>query len=277
MENDCVESSSGNGSTKDSNVYDNEQTDGFGKETNTKLQIKDIGDRTIKHKKGVWLTIGIAVCAVCAVMLMIALVSKSSIYSINDEKEIIRSIINEKYSSYEIVDIKLTYTNFFSTVTEADEEHSATDAVVIIAKNDEQKTIRLGKSSSLFGPGWIIKSDYPDYGSGVPDDVYFVEIEYDSVGKAVDIDKYVNEHWILPDKDGNLYTKSGTRDWYYSLKECKNIYKTKNGQVYSFDKEKSDWTDSSVLYSDLNYYGNYDKVAKEYAISIIEQFSSYRE
>ena len=52
---------------------------------------------------------------------------------------------------------------------------------------------------------WIIQGAYPIYGPNVPDDVYFVSCEYNSVGKKVDIDKIINESWVIPDENGNLY------------------------------------------------------------------------
>lgn len=208
------------------------------------------------------------------IILILVLILISSNTSLSEEREAIINIINKEYYSYEIKDIQLEYIDFYSTVRSADEYHNATSATAIIENEEEQIILHFKKTFNI----WSIKSSYPNYGSNIPNEVYFVNMEYNNIGKAVDIDEYIKGCWVIPDENGNLYTKVGdTTNWYYSFRECKNIYKTKDGYVYVFDKGNSDWERSTVTYADLCYYSNYENVTKEYAIEIIEKFSFYRE
>lgn len=195
--------------------------------------------------------------------------------SLSQDRESVTNIINKEYSSYEIKDLQLEYVDFYSTIRTADENHSATRATAIIENEEEQITLHFKKNYFNI---WSISSSEPNYGSNVSDEVYFVYMYYHSVGKKVDIDEHIKNYWVVPDEDGNLYNKLGSdENWYYSFKECKEIYKTKDGYVYVFNKEISDWEKSTETYADLCYYGNYEQVTKEYAIEIIEKYSSYRE
>lgn len=190
------------------------------------------------------------------------------------DKETIKSIINKKYPMYEIKDLELNYVDLFSTVTDADENHKATVATVIIENESEQITIYFRKG--IFN--WTISSAQPNYGPNVPNNIYFVEITYQNVGKLVDIENHIKKYWVIPDNKGNYYKKSeNDKDWYYSFKHCKNIYKTENGVVYVFNKEESNWELANETYSDLCHYSNYEKVDMKYAIEIIEKYTSYKE
>jgi len=191
---------------------------------------------------------------------------------INDEKNI-RQIIMKKYPTYEIIYVDLSYSDWSSSLRDADEEHKATSATVIIENELEQRTIHLNK----YFYRWKISSDEPDYGTNVPEDIYFLEITYNNFGKAVQFD-ITKTDWIFPDEFGNYYHKVGKGDdWYYSYKYCKNIYKTKKGIIYVFNKEKANWEETDISYSTLSFLSNYTKVDKEYAIDFIEKNSSYRE
>ena len=60
---------------------------------------------------------------------------------------------------------------------------------------------------------------------------------------------------------GKYYTKEGTgENWYYSFKYCKNLYKTEDGKIYIFNKQKINWEVSDETYSNLMYYSNYKKI-----------------
>lgn len=198
-------------------------------------------------------------------------------YSLEKDKQNVVQVVKKEYPSYEIDTVYMTYTDFFSTVTEADNSNVATSATVTIENSTERITIHLMKDNHLFFSTWRIESANPDSGPNIPDDVYFIEMNYRNVGKAVNMDEYVKNLWIIPYEDGSLYKKSGTSDWYYSTKVCDNIYKTSGGKVYVFDKQNSDWEESDETYSRLNYYGNYQKISKEEALNIIEKYSDYRE
>lgn len=192
--------------------------------------------------------------------------------------EFITNIINKEYPSYEIKDLKLEYVDFFGTIEIADREHSAEMATAIIENEKELITLYFRKDYFNIFNIWYISSLKTNYASSVPKEVYFIDEQYTIVGKAVDIDEHIKGWWVIPGEDGNLYTKRGNdTNWYYSFKECTNIYKTKDGYVYVFNKKISDWEKATETYDDFCCYGNHKKVTKEYAIEIIEKYSSYRE
>ena len=216
------------------------------------------------------ITISLLILFVIIVLILI-----SSNTSLSEDYEAIIKIINKKYYSYEVKDLQLEYVDFFSTVSIADEDHRATRATAIIENEDEQITLHFKKNYFNI---WHISDSEPNYGPNIPNGIYFINVDYNNVGKAVDIDNLIKNCWVIPDENGNLYTKHGDdKDWYYSFKECKNIYKTENGYVYVFNKKISNWEKATITYADLCYYSNYEKITKEYAIEIIEKFSSYRE
>lgn len=199
-------------------------------------------------------------------------------YSLEKDKQNVIQVVKKEYPSYEINTVYMTYTDFFSTVVEADDNSNvATSATVTAENNTERITIHLMKDNHLFFSTWRVESANPDSGPNIPDDVYFIEMNYRSVGKAVDIDEHIKKLWVIPYEDGSLYKKAGVSDWYYSVKVCDNIYKTSGGKVYVFNKQDSDWEESDETYSGLNYYGNYQKISKEEALDIIEKYSDYRE
>lgn len=215
--------------------------------------------------------ITISLLILFSIIVLILIFSNTSL---SKDREAVLKIINKKYYSYEVKDLQLEYVDWSSTVRSADENHNATRATAIIENEEEQITLHFKKTFNI----WSISSSEPNYGPNIPNEVYFVEEGYTNVGKAVDIDKHIKGRWVIPDENGNLYKKEGdATNWYYSFKECEKIYKTKDGYVYVFNKESSNWEKTTKTYADLCYYGNYEKVTKEYAIEIIEKFSSYRE
>ena len=231
---------------------------------------KKITQKFIRRKV---IMISILILFVIIALILISLNSSNT--SLSEVRESVTKIINKEYSSYEIKDLQLEYVDWYSTVRTADEYHSATRATAIIENEEEQITLHFKKN---FFNIWSISSAEPNYGSSVPNDVYFVHMNYVSVGNKVDIDEHIKKYWVIPDGNENLYNKIGNdENWYYSFKECKEIYKTKDGYVYVFNKKISDWEKSTKTYADLCYYSNYTNVTKEYAIEIIEKYSSYRE
>ncbi len=217
----------------------------------------------------------VIIISLLILFVIIILILIPSNTSLSEDREAITNIVNKKYHSYEVKDLQLEYVDWYSSVRIADEDNSATRATAIIENEEEQITLYFEKNHFN---GWRISRSEPNYGPNVPNGVYFVEMNYVSVGQKVDIDEHIKDYWVIPDENGNLYEKTGdATNWNYSFKECKNIYKTKDGYVYVFNKEISDWEESTKTYADLRYYGNYENVTKEYAIEIIEKISSYRE
>jgi len=208
--------------------------------------------------------------ALIFIIIIFSILISSNTSLKNEQKKII-NIINKKYRSYEIIDIELTYTDFFSTIDIADESHPATSATAIIENDKEQLTLKFEKTFNI----WHISFSEPNYGPNIPNEVYFIEESFVTAGRLVNIDEHLNGRWVIPDEEGNLYKK--TADGNYSFKECNTIYKTQDGYVYEFDKAFSQWVKSGVTYADLCYFGNYEQISKEYAIELIERFISYKE
>lgn len=225
-----------------------------------------------KNFKKLLLTLFIII-AIISIFLIINKIMESGNVALIKDKETIIKIINKQYPLYEIKDLKLNYIDWSSTVTNADENHKATKAIVIIENENEEITVYLEKRWFK----WMILSDQPNYGPTVPNDLYFVEITYQSVGKSVDIDKHIKKYWVIQENKENYRKVGNDEEWYYSFKYCKNIYKTKDGIVYVFNKEESNWKVATETYSDLCHYGNYKKVDMKYAMGIIEKYSSYKE
>ena len=212
------------------------------------------------------------------IMVAIRIFMPANISNYIDSK-IITTIIKIKYPKYDINSLKLHYVDWSSSVRTIDEHHKyhkATEATAIIINNDEQRTIRFEKFLII----WYISFNKPDYGQNVPDDIYLLETGGHAIGQAVDIEKYISEskEWIVTDENGNKYKKSGNdNSWYYIVNTYKEIYKTKNGKIYIFNKDVSNWELSSKSYSELTYFSNYKIIDKTKAIEILEKYSSYRE
>ena len=183
-------------------------------------------------------------------------------------KRVIRKI-RRKYPDYEIAEVIMQYSDWSSTIRTANEDHKATSAEVVIKNGDRQRTIHLERR---FYWMWRIESDAPDHGPDVPEDAYFVEKSVDSVGRRIDIEACVRSAWVIPDENGELYHISGNDDnWCYVYTCVRNLYKTQGGQVYVLNKKTFEWELTELLYSELDYYGNYDPISKEDAEQIIRE------
>lgn len=185
----------------------------------------------------------------------------------------ITAVIMRKHPTYEIVTLTPEYSDWSSTVCEADDDHNPEFAKVVIQNDEEQRTICLDKTFGI----WVITSDEPDYGKNVPDDVYFVEERWANVGKAIDIEAYVRSVWVVPFENGELYRKYGGDNWYYSYKYIENLYRTINGSVYVLNKESFEWEQSDLAYSYMVQYANYKKISKDEGEGIISKYSNYGE
>ena len=109
------------------------------------------------------------------------------------------------------------------------------------------------------------------------DEEYFKEVEFHNVGKRVDIEAYCNCAWALPLDNGDMYKKvhASDDDWYYSVLVCNAIYKVNKDGIFEINKNSSDWElSANVLYSDLNYYSNYEQISEEETKFIIELLPS---
>ncbi len=193
--------------------------------------------------------------------------------SIPSSRVAVERIIKRAYPDYEIVNLDLQYVDFYSTIRKADEFNNATMAEAVVRNNEEQRTLKFKKILLFF---WIKTGDVPDYGSNVPKD-FFVEENYMAIGSAVNIEEHIekNKIWVIPNKDGSIYTISGDDiSWYYSVHYYKNIYKCENGKVYSYNKYKSEWEESTKTYSDLNYYANFRRVDEKTITDIVNKYSS---
>lgn len=101
-------------------------------------------------------------------------------------------------------------------------------------------------------------------------DTYFIEKDAAYVGQMTDINACVRSPWVIPDEDGKLYSVSGDEDhWCYVYLYIHNLYKTHNGRVYALNKETFEWELTERLYSELEYYGNFEPISKEKAEEII--------
>ena len=222
--------------------------------------------------KKIILTVLLSIIGIIAILSVTVFpVVKSLTTTLSENREALINVINEKYNDYEIKDLELSYVDWSSSIREADESHIPTEATAIIENENEQLTIRLEKN---YFNNWKIKSANPNYGPNIPNDVYFVKIDGSNIGKSMDIDEYVKNVWAIPDEKGNLYKKVGSgSDWYYSVNVYSEIYKTKDGYVYEFNKKTSDWEKSTKNYDDLCTYG-YKKISKDEAMEIIEKYNS---
>ncbi len=197
--------------------------------------------------------------------------------SLAKDKKRIEKIINNKYPYYEIENLELQYVDWSSTVQTIEPyyRHKATRASVIIKNENEQRSLYLKKELL----GWKVSSDYPDYGINVPDDIYFIEVINDVVGRATDMDNFIEEkkaynYWLIPQEDGAYYRKSGSdEDWYYIISYYRNIYKTQGGQIYVFNKDNNTWEKSDNTYSSM-YSGRCIKMDMKSALEIIDKYTT---
>ena len=209
----------------------------------------------------------------CLAAVIVLLILNSVISTTEVSRKRITAIIKRKYPSYQIISLEPEYTDWSSTVCEADDHHNPETATVVIKNEEEQRTIHFDKHFGL----WRISKNEPDYGKNVPDDVYFVETTSGNAGKNTDIEEYIKEIWIIPYENGELYKKVGEEDWYYSYRCILNMYRTENGSVYVLNKDSLEWETADLAYSYLDYYGNYSKISKDEAENIISTYRNNNE
>ena len=190
------------------------------------------------------------------------------------DKIMITSKIKKEYKDYKIEDIYLTYTNFFSTVHEADGENFAEDADVTIKNDEEQLTILLEKKFLLWK---ITKREY-DYGPNIPNNEYYMATEEILIHSDDDIEKlldqYINKYkkWIVPYGDGKIYKKYKNGNIY--IKNCKEIYKTYKGKIYEYNKDTKMWEESEIKYSGFKNVVGYEKTTEKIVLDLIKKYSN---
>ena len=209
----------------------------------------------------------------CLAIVIVLLILNSLISTTKVSRKRISAVINRKYPSYQIVTLTPEYTDWSSSVREADDYHKPESATVVIKNKEEQRTIHFYKHFGI----WRILKDAPDYGNNVPDDVYFMEASISHIGKKSNIDEEIKGLWIIPNENGELYQKEGGEDWYYSYRLIHQIYKTENGSVYMLNKENFEWEPTDLAYSYLDYYGNYTRISKDEAENIISTYRNNNE
>lgn len=183
----------------------------------------------------------------------------------------IERVIKRKYPEYKINDIKMQYTDWSSSVKEAGACRKATLAVAEIANDEEQRTLHF---ELLFGI-WRITHDAPDSGRNVPEDEYFSEVKAQTIDIGSDIDRIIENVWIIPEKNGDLYCKIDGKYQCYSYRYLENMYMTKNENVYELNKKTFQWELSELTYSSLDYLGNYERISKAEAEEFINRFKEH--
>ena len=184
----------------------------------------------------------------------------------------IENNIKRTYPNHTITDLKLEYTDWSSTLSEAKDDDKATRAEVIIENDDESRTLRYEKK--LFF--WIKKFDGPDRGTGIIDGEYYAKIEYEFPENIHEYDYAIENGYtiLIRNDDGEFFSKSKNGN-YYSVLVCKKLYKTENHKVYEYNRNSNKWEESKEKYSDLLYYiGNYKKIDKQ---RVDETISKYNE
>lgn len=189
----------------------------------------------------------------------------------NMDRIIINRIIENDYPEYKITDVKYEYTDFYSSIRPADKENPPTLATITIKKDEEERIIYLEKYLFV----WKITEDNVNSGSNIPNDQYFFKRYSTTVRSDVNIEEHIrsNKYWVIPDENGNDYHRLSSGN--YSLYICEKIYKTENHVVFEYNEDEENWVISSVSYSNLLYYGNYEEVAKSDALNLIKKYSSY--
>lgn len=205
---------------------------------------------------------------ICLATLILLVVLNSFISTTEFSKKRINAIVKRKYPAYQIITLTPEYTDWSSTVCEADDAHKPECATVVIKNEEEQRTLHFDKSFII----WRITHDEPDYGENVPDEVYFIEEQWAHAGQRIDIDEVIKSVWIIPFENGEPYQKSGGDDWYYSYHYIDNVYKTKNGSIYVLNKKSFEWEQTDLAYSYLDYFGNYKKITKDEAEKILSNY-----
>lgn len=201
------------------------------------------------------------------VLLAVVLTKNIFVSKTKTSKKRIIRIIKRKYPAYQIVSLRMQYADWSSTIKEAKDGHRATSAKAVIRNDEEQRTLHFSSSFRI----WRTIHDAPDSGKNVPDGVYYMAEHYGAVGKKIDIDEYIKDLWIIPDKNGKSYHKSDGENWYYSIHYITNLYRTENGSVYMLNPETFEWELTEKTYSEIDYYGNYTRISKTEAEQIIRK------
>lgn len=225
-------------------------------------------------KKVIKIVVILFLIAVLAVIGLISYWEIASQIPLSTYEDKVTKIINKEYADYEIESLELEYVDWSSTITNAEEGDIPTKATVVIKNDVEERVLHFEKEFFM----WKITSSEPISGVNVPNGIYYIEENYCNAGKLVDIEECIKNSWILPNHEGKTYSKVGEgEDWYYSYKVCENIYKTMDGYVYVFNRDIEDWERAEESYADMEYYSNYERIKKDYAMELIEKYSSYRE
>lgn len=210
----------------------------------------------------------IKLTAITACLISLILLN-SHISSTDIARKRVENIIRRDYPSYHIDSLEMQYVDFFSSVREADYDDKPTLATVVISNRDEQRTIHFEKELFL----WCIEKNAPDYGPNVPEDEYFIDINWNHVGIMIDIDECVKDEWVIPNENGELYYEDGISYTYYTYQYIRDIFRTQNGRIYAINKKTLEWEPSEITYSYLDYFSNYRRISKEEAEEIISAHS----
>ena len=229
------------------------------------------------------------IVVVAAIILLalasIGLCNKASLIEKSNQRYKSTAIkeVEKKYPGYKVVDTKLYYVDWSSTLNDIDKrevtEHRAKYVEVIIENDKSAKEILLKKN----GFRWQIDrvEDYSD----APDNVYFAKFRKETW----DInDKERMEQWTactltVPDKDGNLYQLETKEDGSkcYTSTTCVGLYKTKKGRVYEFfynwdyqnnKPGKCSWVPSKNKYEYYKENNKYETINKKEARRIIRTY-----
>ena len=214
------------------------------------------------------------IIAVC-ILIVIAIIGVKIVLhpSISMEQKRVRELIKKRYPDCEIVECKLEYVDWSSTISEVSENDTfynrptLAEATILVdgAKYD------INMSRGLFS--WHIGSNYSQDGVEVEDIEYYCVIMYSNIGQAADMEDWCKRNWTLPLDDGSLYrVVDDTQDGgiiYYSVKTCDALYMVENKSIKKMGLRDNDWTESDTTYSDLKKYGNYTKITEEECMEIL--------
>ena len=117
----------------------------------------------------------IAIAIIVFGSILISIFEPASVFNSSSELSI-KLILKIRYPKYKVQRIDLKYTDLFSTVREADDDHKSSYATAIIENDKEQLTILFDRSLLL----WFISDSGPNYGPKVPNDLYYVDESSDN-------------------------------------------------------------------------------------------------
>lgn len=190
-----------------------------------------------------WLLFIPLLVVILVIIIVAAIVVPITFSYIKNSK--IEQVVYKQYSGYEIVKTEYYYSDWSSTLREADNDHESTFAYVSVRNEEEKVEIQLHKNALGI---WSIIDAKPAQGS----DGYYAEISYCNVGNRIDIDEQIKNLWIIPDENGEPYSITGGEVWYYSYKECRKIYRIENNTIYLYNRETSKWDVINESFEDIN-------------------------